>query len=138
MKEFIKELINKMSFNCEIEVDGSFINIQTEEPGLLIGQNGENICALEHLAKLIIIKNQKIIPRFTLDVNHYRQQKIESLKQIAKDAAYRARVLKKEIILRPMSAFERRLIHLELSGCKNVVTESRGREPNRYVVVRIT
>lgn len=125
-----------MGFECETETQGAFINIKTSNPGLLIGQNGENIYALQHLIKLIIIKNSKTIPRFTLDINNYRQQKIDSLKQVAKDSAYRACVLKKEIVLKPMSAFERRLVHLELSDRKDIATESRGTEPSRCVVIR--
>jgi spoIIIJ-associated protein len=70
-----------------------------------------------------------------LDVNNYRQSKIDFLNQLARDSAYRAQMLKKEIALKPMPAYERRLIHLSLSSNKNVVTESRGEEPERYVVV---
>lgn len=143
MKDVIKELINKMGFDCEVEERGLFINIKANEPCLLIGQNGENIYALQHLVKLIIIKNlpagrqgSKAVPKFTLDINHYRQQKINSLKQIAKESACRACVLKKEIALKPMSAYERRLIHLELADRKDVITESRGDEPNRQIVIR--
>ncbi|MFH1392278.1 MAG: R3H domain-containing nucleic acid-binding protein [bacterium] len=132
----IKKLISKMGFGCEIETEGLFINIKTSESGLLIGQNGESICALQHLTKLIMIKSQKVVPQFTLDVNNYRQQKTESLKQIAKDSAYRACVLKKEIVLRPMPSYERRLVHMELADRKDVITESRGEEPNRRVIVR--
>jgi len=125
-----------MGFGCEAEAQGSFINIQADEPGLLIGQNGESIYALQHLIKLIIIKTHKIIPKFTLDINNYRQQKINSLKQIAKESACRACILRKEIILKPMSAYERRLIHMELADRKDVITESRGQEPSRCVVIR--
>lgn len=125
-----------MGFDCQIDASAAFINIQVVNPGLLIGQNGENISALQHLIKLIIIKNSKTIPQFTLDINNYRQQKIDSLKQIAKDSAYRACVLKKEIVLKPMPAYERRVVHLELANIKNIATISMGDEPNRRIVIR--
>jgi len=142
MINLIKELINKMGFQCEAEEQGSFINVRIDEPGLLIGQNGESIYALQHLIKLVI-KNlptnkqgQKSIPQFTLDINNYRQQKINNLKQVAKESADRACALKKEIVLKPMSAYERRLVHMELADRKDVFTESRGQEPSRYIIIQ--
>jgi len=125
-----------MGFECEIETQGAFIDIKTSNHGLLIGQNGESICALQRLIKIIAIKSHKVIPEFTLDINNYRQQKINSLKQIAKESACRACLLKKEIILKPMLAYERRCVHMELANRKDVITESRGQEPGRYIVIQ--
>jgi len=136
MLDIIQQIINKIGFDCQIKTDKGFINIQVSEPGLLIGQNGDNIKALEHLTKLVIFKNKRVIPDFTLDINNYRQQKIDFLKDLARKSAYRAKVLKKEIILRSMPAFDRRLIHTELSEDSGIITESQGIEPNRCVILR--
>lgn len=136
-KDIIKQILNKMGFECQLKVmEDSFINIQVQEPGLLIGQNGNNIRALQHLARIIIMKNYKILPQFTLDINNYRQQKTNFLKKLAQNSAYRACILKKEIILKPMSAYDRRLVYLELSARKDVVAESQGEEPNRCIIIR--
>lgn len=136
MQNLVKELVNKMGFDCRVEAGDVFCNIQVNNPALLIGPNGNNIHALQHLAKLIVIKNKKIIPEFTLDINNYRQQKIDSLRQLAKSSAYRAIALKKEIALKPMSAYDRRIIHIELAENKNIITESQGQEPERRVIIR--
>lgn len=134
-KDIIQQVLNKMGFECELKIQNDFINIQAENPSLLIGYNGQNIRALQHLIKLILIKNYKVVPDFNLDINSYRQQKHEAIKKIAQESAYRACILKKEVILKPMTAYERRLIHVEISLRKDVNAESQGEEPNRRVVI---
>ncbi len=115
--------------------------IKTYEGALLIGENGQNLLALNHIVKKIADKilgeekkEEKIV--FSLDVNDYQAKKIEDLKNLARLNAQRVRYFKKEIIMNPMTSFERRVIHAVLTELPDITTESTGEEPNRRVVIK--
>ena len=131
---------------------------------LLIGERGANLAALEHILKKIIQKKSgegfKFTPtpenkvdddaheqeeysenkyqawRFTLDINDYRMKRMEDLKQDVKAAAKEVRLYKKNVPLRSMSSFERRIVHLLLAEYPDITTESIGEEPDRRVVIK--
>lgn len=103
---------------------------------MLIGEHGANLAALEYLLKKILQKKYKDLPKFTLDVNEYRVKRLEDLKQDVKAAAKEVRLYKKEVPLRPMSAFERRIVHLLLAEYPDITTESVGQDPNRKVIIK--
>jgi len=74
--------------------------------------------------------------RFTLDVNSYRQQKNNSIIEQARAAADEAVKYHRTVIMKPMSTYERRLVHLELSKNEKVSTESTGEGEDRKIVVK--
>lgn len=119
----------------EIGPDFFGFNIRTKESSLLIGRDGANIGSLDHLVKMLVGKDNLAGTGFVIDINGYRKIKIERLKQIAKSAALRVSWRNQPERLSPMSAFERRIIHTELSASPLVETKSAGQEPDRYVVV---
>lgn len=106
------------------------------ETSLLIGEYGNNLAALEHILKKIIRKKYGEDFKFTLDINDYRMKQLEDLKQDVKAAAKEVRLYQKEVPLQPMSAFERRIVHLLLAEYPDIATESIGREPDRRVVIK--
>ena len=103
---------------------------------ILIGERGATLASLEHILKKIIKKRYGEEQKFTLDINDYRIQKMEDLKQDVKNAAKAVRMYKKDVPLRPMSAFERRIVHLLLAEYPDIATESIGLEPERRVVIK--
>jgi len=108
-----------------------------KESNLLIGEHGNNLFALEHiLKKYIRAKTAEEDVKFTLDINDYRMKKMEDLKQDVKTAAKNVRLYKKEVPLRPMSSFERRIVHLLLAEYPDITTESIGDEPLRRVIIK--
>lgn len=145
IKKLIEEVLRKMSFdNFEIKITnagesdekGLYINIETSESNLLIGQHGVTLKALQHILRVIIRRRTEEKINFLVDVNNYLRQKTSTVIEMAHEAAKRAQVERKPIVLRPMSAYERRLVHLELSENENVKTESIGEGEDRKVVVR--
>lgn len=103
----------------------------------LIGERGNNLVALEHVLKKIINKNKhEENQRFTLDINDYRMRRLEELKQDVKNAAREVRLYHRESPLRPMSSFERRIVHLLLEEYPDITTESTGADPERRVVIK--
>jgi len=111
--------------------------IRTQEAGLLIGENGQNLIALNHLVRRIVEKafGKTDLP-FSLDVNDYQKQKSEEIKDLARMSAQRVRFFKKEVVLRPMSSYERRIVHALLTEYPDIATESTGEEPERRVVIK--
>lgn len=143
IKKTIEEMLEKMDFSATVEIsesdeDESIVcNITTgADSNFLIGQHGTNLQAVQHLARLMV---RKIIPekvRFILDVNSYRQQKNQSVIQQALSAAEEALSQHRSVIMKPMSTYERRLVHLELSKNPRISTESVGEGEERKVVVK--
>ncbi|MFC1625286.1 protein jag [Patescibacteria group bacterium] len=143
IKETIENILFKLTIDARVDIldaaDGPQFIIRTQEGGLLIGENGKNLISLNHLIKKII--NKKIDKQednvvFSLDVNDYQAKKIEDLKNLARLNAQRVRYFKKEVVLKAMSSFERRIIHAILADYPDITTLSQGEEPQRQVVIK--
>jgi len=141
IKKTIKEFFKKTTFEVEVYVfefqDATLpVKIKTPEPKILIGQNGQTLNEIQHLLKAIL--RRKISENFyiDLDINDYKKKKIEYLKETARSLADEVALTKKEKTLEPMPAYERRIVHLELSGRKDVKTESLGEEPERRIIIK--
>lgn len=141
IEKTIGEFFQKTSFEVKVEVlkpkDKTVpVRIKTEEPKILIGQNGRTLAEIQHLLGAIL--RFKISEYFyiDLDINNYKEKKIEYLREIAKSLADEVSLIKKEKTLEPMPAYERRIIHLELSDRKDITTQSIGQDPERRVVIR--
>jgi spoIIIJ-associated protein len=143
IKETISALIKQMGFSGTISTDqetddGSMIfNISTDtESHFLIGQHGINLQAMQHIARLMVRKHVPEKIRFVLDVNDYRKQKNNTITEQAREAAAQAISEHRTVIMKPMSTYERRLVHLELSKNNSVVTESVGEGDDRKIIVK--
>jgi len=143
IKKITKEFFKKTTFEVEIEFLAQRdltlpINLKTEEPQILIGERGETLFEIQHLLKTILKRKIGFKEPFyiDLDISDYKKKKISYLREMAKSLAEEVALTKKEKILLPMPAYERRIIHLELANLPNVTTESIGQEPERKVVIR--
>lgn len=143
MKKETEEFFKKMSFEVEVDLLPQRemtlpVNLKTEEPQILIGERGETLSELQHILKIILRRKIDIKDPFylDLDVNDYKKKKIAYLKEMARSAAEEVALTKKEKILLPMSAYERRIIHMELADNPSITTESIGQEPERKVAIR--
>lgn len=122
------------------------LNLKTDYPNLLIGQYGGNLQCLQHLVGVIVKhkllaeggKNMDLEDevKFNIDVNDYKQQKKETLVKLAETMADQVIYNKNSVALRPMSPYERKVIHLELADRKNLVTESVGENLMRRVIIK--
>ncbi len=143
IKEITEEFFKKTTFEIEIQKlslkEGTFfINLETQEPRILIGERGETLFEIQHLLKTILKRKIGIKEPFylDLDINDYKRKKITYLKETARTLAQEVVLTKKEKVLPVMPAYERRIIHLELASDPNVTTESIGQGPERRVVIR--
>lgn len=146
IKSIISEFWNRAGMNkmndfeiktVEIAADGSLnVNIFAPDVNLLIGESGQNIKAFEIILGLLIKKQLENIRAIHFDINNYRDSKNETLRELAKKAARRARFYKQPVALEAMSAYDRRIIHTELATHPDIKTESTGEGKNRRVVVK--
>jgi spoIIIJ-associated protein len=104
--------------------------------GLVIGKHGQTIDAIQYLANAIVWRGHEDRKSVVVDAAGYRDRRRSSLEQLADRAAGEARAARKDVSLEPMSAVERKIVHLHLQNREDVETTSEGTEPNRYVVVK--
>jgi spoIIIJ-associated protein len=113
-----------------------FVRIESQQAAaLLIGRNGQNLDALQHLITRMILPVGVEAPMLVVDVESYRQRQFDKLRELAKRAVDRARQTGNEIELDPMPSLERKYIHNLLREETGVKTFSRGAEPERGLVI---
>ena len=144
IKETTDELLKLIGFEGEVEVldeknedDRVVCNITAQkDANFLIGQNGDNLQALQHIARLLVRRKTDDLVTFILDVNSYKKDQEISVIDLAKDLAKQAVDEKRTIVMRPMSAYNRRLVHMYLAENNEVKTESTGENGDRRVVIK--
>jgi len=142
-KAILERLMTHLGFAVQVQVDSgetSRLNVvaegdEKEALGALIGRKGERLSALQHLVNLMLSKEMGAWTRVLVDVEDYRGRRERQLRELAERAAARVVETGKMLQLEPMSALERRWIHMSLRDHPAVATQSIGEEPNRRVVL---
>lgn len=137
---FIKELTDKMGIKVEAELneddDKAEIKIFGEDSAKIIGHRGDCLDAVQYLTSVIVNKEGETFKKIIIDCGNYRKKRVETLENLANRLAEKAVTKGRKISLEPMNPFERRIIHTTLQSNPDVITESEGKEPNRFVVVK--
>jgi len=143
IKDVITDFFNKTGIvdfkikTIETTTSGSIdVSLFVQDASLYIGEGGKNIGAFESVLRLLIKKQLGEAAFLRLDINNYRSSKDESLRELAKKAARRARFYKQPVTLEAMSAYNRRIIHTELAAHPDIKTESTGEGLQRRVVIK--
>ncbi len=123
------EIKNK---NSKVEVI-----INSGESAHLIGYKGRTIEAFQSTINSILQKDTEENAKVFIEVNDYKKNKEEKLKNLANKMADNVVKFKKIIKLEPMSAYERMIVHTALSDRKDVETESIGEEPRRRIMIKL-
>ncbi len=111
------------------------IDIDSTDPQFLIGQNGQTLLELQRILRILFCKKFQTNCYVAIDVNGYRKKKALYLKTLANTIADEVVAMKAKKILPPMSSYERRIVHAELAGRQDVISESQGEGLERRVVV---
>ena len=137
----LKEILSKFGFDDptieEYEGDEGeiILDIVGGDLGLLIGRHGRTLDALQAAVGAITTHSLGYRYPVVVDVEGYRHRRRQKIEDIARRAADRAVKYRQSVSLRPMTAYERRVVHVTLRNDKRVVTGSEGAEPYRQVVV---
>lgn len=136
----LKEILTRMGINditveCK-SIDGStHVNIITDNPALIIGKHGSTLDALERLLNCIVNKASLVKRRVFVDTEAYRERREARLLEMAHLVAEKAKNSDREVVLSPMSARDRRIIHVALKADEMISTYSQGEGELRRVVV---
>ena len=141
VKQITDDLLSRIGVMGTVTVDidetESFrVHIKTEETGLLIGFHGRTLESLQIILGIIVSKELNTWVKVYVNVGDYREKREEALMLMAQHAAERALAAGREIELANLSASERRVIHLTLSGDDRVETESVGEGNRRTLLVK--
>jgi len=133
----LKKISPEVRIDSVSDNDGTLmIAAKVDEPQLFISQGMETLLAVQHLLKVILRKNADCSCYVDLDINEYKKKRRIYLKELALSTANDVALVKREVALSPMSAYERRIVHMELSERRDIMTESRGIGTDRRIVVR--
>lgn len=140
-ERFVNDLTEKMQLNLSATVEETpkqiKINFVGEDIGTVIGKRGDTLDSLQYIISQIINKdkpreeNVKVI----LDCEGYRKRREDTLTNLANRLADKVARENREHRLEPMSAYERKIVHMALEGRKNITTVSKNEEPHRYITI---
>lgn len=143
LQQLLEDLLNRLAtpfrrIRIESKEENTYrLNIESEEPSLLIGRHGENIFALQNIMKNIAWKKFPGDYKITIDVDDYRKRQEENVIKMAERKADFARSSKQSQSLPAMAPYFRRLIHLHLAEkFEDLVTESAGEGDFRHVIIK--
>ncbi len=138
----LMDLPSKVTLSEEFTVTGADgetssigLNIEGEDLGILIGRRGQTMVSLQQIVRLIMSHRMDVRIPIVLDVEGYKQRRCEGLRTLANKLADQVRTRRIPFTMEPMSAFERREIHLALADHLDVTTESTGEGETRKVVI---
>lgn len=141
VQQVTEDLLNRLGVTGAVTVDideteAYRVHIETEETGLLIGFHGRTLESLQIILGLLVSKALGAWVKVYVNVGDYREKREEALMLMAQQAADRAITQGRPIELSHLSASERRVVHLTLSGDDRVETESVGEGMSRTLLVK--
>ena len=138
-KEFLGKIFDAMNMKVDVSVEMNEnemdINLSGDDMGVLIGKRGQTLDSLQYLTSIVVNKGRKEYIRVKVDTENYRSRRKETLENLAKNLAYKAKRTKNPVSLEPMNPYERRIIHSALQNDKYVTTHSEGEDPFRKVII---
>ena len=114
------------------------IDIQGEDAGLIIGRRGETLRAFQFVVNMIVGRQFEDAGSVVVDVEQYRERRQRQVRSMAQRAAERAASSGQAVTMDPMSAADRRVVHMTLADDRSVMTESAGEGQDRAVTVSPT
>lgn len=139
-KAFLETIFKSMNLSVQMEKmmneERILFNLRGDDLGILIGKRGQTLDALQYLTNLASGKDFRRHYFVLLDVENYRERRKHTLETLAHRLADKALRTGERVKLEPMSAGERRIIHLALQKRTDIITDSEGEEPYRFVVIQ--
>ena len=121
------------------EYDGDegelILDITGDDLAVLIGRHGKTLDALQLIVSAITVRSIGFRYPVVVDVEGYKARQRQKLENIARSSANRAATQHRSIKLRPMTPYERRIVHIALRDDDRVETASEGEGADRHVVV---
>jgi spoIIIJ-associated protein len=138
-REMLETIVRHIDETAEVDLketeDAVYLDIRAERGGLLIGKYGQTLSALQYLVARMVGLDRSRGRRLVLDSEQYLARRQESLESLAKKLADKVARTGRSAGADPMSAADRRIIHMALADDPDVTTRSVGEGPNRRVLI---
>ncbi|MEK7629971.1 MAG: R3H domain-containing nucleic acid-binding protein [Patescibacteria group bacterium] len=134
--EKLNNLLNLLGFQeVKVNLDEEHRKISIFIDDKLVEENVAGfLSALDQVVSLMLKKEN--LPNYIVDVNYYRKERERLILELARAAAHKAMITKQAVELPPMNAYERRLVHLEITTHPELKTESLGLGKERHIVIK--
>ena len=141
--ELLGQLVKTMGFDAQVDAtwhdaddNGErylLLDIHGQDVSPLIGRRGETLASIQYLVRLMINQRIKRWKNIVVDVEQYKERRVNQLTQLAKRMADQVTQSGRAVSLEPMPANERRIVHLALRDHATVYTQSSGEGERRKV-----
>jgi spoIIIJ-associated protein len=140
VRELLERIVGAIGVHARLEIEEDEETVTAafsgRDLGLLIGKHGQTIDAIQYLVNAIVYRGQMEDRKaIVVDAAGYRERRKASLDALALRSAERAASVGQRVELEPMTAVERKVVHVRLKDYPGVTTSSEGTEPNRFVVI---
>lgn len=138
--DYLEQLLDILDYDGDIDLDverdRAIVTIDgSDDLKTLVGKNGDVLEALQELTRLAVQQELGGRSKLMLDVAGWRRHRREILAETAKKAADDALKSGEDVELQPMTPFERKIVHDTIAEIDGVISDSKGEEPKRFVVV---
>ena len=143
IETFLKGLLERLHSEAVPRVEetpeGNFkVVLEGPHLGALIGRRGETLDAIQQITNYTVNRGEEKRVKIHIDAENYRKKREESLQRLAVKVAEKVLKYRKNVMLEPMNAYERHVIHTALQDWDDITTYSTGTEPNRRIVVAMS
>lgn len=140
-RSFLLGVLDRMNIDADIEVreqdDKVVLDVDCDDVDRIIGRRGQIVEALQHLVSKVSYRDRSAgeSKPIVVDAGGYREQQIERLRSLAERMGAKAIKTQSVVELSPMSAHDRRIVHMALADMEGVTTRSEGEGEDRHVLV---
>lgn len=139
LRELLGVVLQHLGVDAKVRIvekaDEIAAEIAGDDLGIVIGKRGQTIDAIEYLANVILYPHPAARKRVNVDAEGYKERRRQNIERVALRRAEEVIRRGRAVQLEPMTAAERKIVHLALRDWAEIVTESHGREPNRVVTI---
>ncbi|HEY4057039.1 MAG TPA: R3H domain-containing nucleic acid-binding protein [Kofleriaceae bacterium] len=139
--EFLLGVLERMGISADIDIkddkDRTTLEIQTKDTELVIGRRGVVMDALQHLVNKVVYRDrrdEKTKP-LVVDAGGFRDKQVERLRALGQRMAEKCLETKEVVALQPMTAHDRRIVHMAISEITGVKTQSEGEGEDRHITI---
>ncbi len=135
LEDILKLIPTEAEVTAEVEEGKIVLNIHGDRSGLLIGRKGKTLDAIQFIVNKIVNKSFPKKMQVVVDAENYRQRRRDSLIQTALKLGDKAKRIGRPVATNPLTARERRIIHLALKDDPQLDTRSRGEGLLKKVII---
>lgn len=140
VKQFFKDLAYNMNTTFDLEVNENdgiiLVLVITDNSNIMIGKEGKTLNAIQTIIRQSLRKYGNFDIKVNLDIDGYKERRQNNIEREVRKIAKEVLSSGVDAKLDPMNSYERRLVHNIVSEYDNLITQSEGEVPNRYVVIK--